>query len=158
MKKICLGFSIILSMLLTGCASNVSPNVYTAAEVGVTSKVVPGTILAKRAVTIEANSKAGGMAGVTAGAAAGSTVGGSPAANVVGAVGGAVVGGLLGNAADKSFNRHKAVEYIIRLDSGNVISITQTSELNFQVHQRFLIIYGAMTRIIPNDLPTSTKR
>ena len=152
MKK----FYIILAVVFTtlfmiGCAPNVSPNNYGASDVGVASKVVPGVILSRRQINIDANSGAGGIAGAVAGGAAGTAVGGSPVASVVGAVGGAVVGGVIGNAADKAVNHHKGVEYIIKLDNGNIISVAQAEDLQFIPHQRVLVIYGAMTRVVADD-------
>lgn len=145
-------FPAFLCLLLMSCAQNVSSNTYQASEVGVASKVVPGVIVAKRPVKIDANSGAGGLAGTAAGAAAGSTVGGGGVAgHVVGAVGGAVVGGLAGNAIDKAANHHRGFEYIIRLKNKNLVSVVQAEDLSLQVNQSVLIIYGAMTRIIPDS-------
>ncbi len=152
MKKIFLliAFSM-LAALISSCAKNVSPNTYEASEAGVASKVVHGIIIGKRAVKIDANSGAGGLAGAAAGAAGGSAIGGSDRSNIVGAVGGAVVGGVIGNAADKAINRHQGFEYIIQLKNGSTIAVTQVQELQFEVNQPVLVIYGAMTRIVPDS-------
>jgi outer membrane lipoprotein SlyB len=158
MKKVLpLVIAILLCPLISSCAQNVSPDTYQASEVGVASKVVPGVIIAKRTVNIDANSGAGGLAGLAAGAAAGSTVGGSTAGNVVGAVGGAVIGGVAGNAIDKAVNHHQGVEYIIKLKKGSTVSIVQTQDVQFEVSQHVLIIYGAMTRIISDNIKISRK-
>lgn len=138
-------------ILLNGCAQNVSPNTYNAAEVGVVSHVVPGVIISKRLVNIDANSGGGGLAGVAAGAAAGSTVGSNTAGSIVGAVGGAALGGVLGNAVDKAVNHHEGYEYIVRLKKDSTISVVQTEDLKFSEGQHVLVIYGAMTRIIPDQ-------
>jgi outer membrane lipoprotein SlyB len=152
MKKMLLFVSsLVLSILVTSCAQNVSPNTYQASEVGVTSKVVAGVVIAKRPVNIDANSGAGGLAGATAGASAGSTVGGDAASSIVGAVGGAVVGGVIGNAADKAVNHHQGFEYIIKLKNNSIISVVQAQDMQFMVKQHVLVIYGAMTRIIPDN-------
>lgn len=142
---------IILTGLISACAKNVSPNTYEAAEAGVASKVVHGTIVGKRAIKIDANSGVGGLAGAGAGAIAGSTVGGSTRGNIAGAVGGAVLGGVIGNAVDKGVNRHKGFEYIIKLKNGSTIAIAQVQELQFEINQPVMVIYGAMTRIVPDD-------
>ncbi len=94
----------------------------------------------------------GGIAGATAGAAAGTAVGGSVQAMVVGAVGGAVVGGVMGNGLDKAVNHHKGYEYIIRLKNKSIISIAQAEDLHFSINQPVLILYGATTRIIPDNV------
>ena len=147
-----------LLLSLVSCAKNVSSTTYEASEVGVTSKVVSGEIISKRVVNIDDNSGAGGLAGTVAGAAAGSSVGGSPAGHVVGAVGGAVIGGVAGNAIDKAINRHQGFEYIIKLKSGSVVSIVQEKDVELKVHQHVLVIYGAMTRIIPDETVSSRTR
>lgn len=151
MKKILSGlFAGLVCVFLSSCAQNVSSNTYQASEVGVASKVVSGVIVAKRPVKIDANSGAGGIAGMAAGAAAGSTVGGSAAGNVVAAVGGAVVGGVAGNAIDKAVNHHQGFEYIIKLKNAATISVVQAEDQTLHINQHVLIIYGAMTRIIPD--------
>jgi outer membrane lipoprotein SlyB len=142
---------LVISFGLSGCAQNVSPNTYTTSEVGVASKVVAGTIIAKRTIIIDNNTGAGGLAGVAAGAAAGSAVGGSAASGVVGAVGGAVLGGVIGNVIDKSINKKQGFEYIIKLTNGSTISVTQLQDMQFAIGQHVLVIYGALTRIIPDE-------
>jgi outer membrane lipoprotein SlyB len=151
MNKLLILFAIGASAFITGCAQNVSPNTYTGSEVGVVSKVKKGVILSRREVTIDNNSGAGGLAGAAAGAAGGSTLGNGVSTNVAGAVGGAVVGGLVGHAIDKGVNQHKGYEYIIKLEGGQTVSVVQTNQLKFKPHQRVLVIYGAMTRIVPDD-------
>lgn len=137
--------------LVTACAKNISPHTYQASEAGVANKVLSGVIIGKRAVKVDANSGVGGLAGAGAGAVGGSAIGGSARGNVVGAIGGAVVGGLLGNAVDKGINSHKAFEYIIKLKNDTTISIAQAQEMQFEVGQHVLVIYGAMTRIVPDN-------
>jgi outer membrane lipoprotein SlyB len=141
----------ICTFLITACAQNISPNSYDVAEAGVASKVVHGTIIGKRKVKIDANTGAGGLAGAAAGAAGGSAVGGGDRGHIVGAIGGAVLGGVIGNAVEKRINSHQAYEYIIKLNNDRTISIAQTQELEFNIHQPVLVIYGATTRIVPDD-------
>jgi outer membrane lipoprotein SlyB len=137
--------------LMTGCGPNVSPNTYEASESGVASKVVSGIVVGKRAVKVDAKSGLGGLAGAGMGAAGASAIGGSPHANIAAGIGGAVIGGVLGNAVDKAAHSHKAFEYIINLKNGSTISIAQVQEVEFEVGQSVLVIYGAMTRIVPDN-------
>lgn len=137
--------------LVAACGRPVSPNVYDACEAGVPSKVVQGVIVAKRKVKIDASSGVGGLAGAAGGAVGGSAIGGGSRGNIVGAIGGAVLGGIVGDAIDKGVNSKKAYEYIIKLRNGPTISIAQAQELEFQVNQPVMVIYGATTRIIPDD-------
>ncbi len=147
-------FVTVLSVMvgfLTACAPNISPHTYQASESGVASKVLSGVIVGKRAVKVDANSGVGGLAGAGIGAAGGSAIGGSSRSNIAGAIGGAVLGGVLGNAIEKAIHSNKAFEYIINLKNGSTISITQVQELEFAVGQPVLIIYGATTRIVPDN-------
>lgn len=153
MKKILLlaFVAITASSILCGCVTNVSPNTYTAGEVGVASRVNKGVILSKRMIKIEATSGVGGVAGAVGGAAAGSMIGKNTATNVVGAVGGAVAAGVVGHELDKAINRRTGYEYIIKLDDGKTISVTQEKSVNLAVGQHVIIIYGAMTRVVPDE-------
>jgi outer membrane lipoprotein SlyB len=152
MHKIRIACAILVTIFLTSCAENPSPNIYTTPEVGVASKVNKGTVLSARAVVIDNNSGAGGLAGSVAGAAGGAALGNSASSVVIGAVGGAVVGGVLGNAVDKSANSHRGYEYMIQLEKGRIISIAQSDPVPFRVHQHVLVVYGALTRVVPDDL------
>lgn len=138
-------------LVLCGCVHNVSPNTYTHGEVGVASRVNKGKIIAKRVVKIEATSGVGGVAGAVGGAAAGSMIGASTATGIVGATGGAVVAGVVGHELDKAINRRTGYEYIIKLDDGKTISITQERSVELTVGQKVLVIYGAMTRVVPDN-------
>jgi outer membrane lipoprotein SlyB len=156
MKKIILLISSLSLFMLVGCTQNISPNTYTTSQVGVAGKVLPGEVVAKRIVTVDNSSGVGGAAGVLAGGAAGAAIGGSTEANIVGAVGGALIGGVVGNAIDKSVTRKQAYEYVIKLDNGSTVSIAQSLEVELAVHQRVLVMYGAMTRVVPDTTPPGT--
>lgn len=151
MKKALISIIAMMVILLTGCGRDVSPNTYQAGEIGVASKVLQGVIIAQRAVAIDASNNVGGLAGTAAGAAGGSAIGGGTRANIVGAIGGAVVGGIAGQAIDKAANRKKGMEYIIRLKNGSTISVAQAQDLHLAVNQRVLVIYGATTRVVPDE-------
>lgn len=152
MKLISLIISLLMmSLALTSCSNNVSPNTYTSSQVGVANQVKKGVVVSKRAINIDNNSGMGGLAGAAGGAAAGSMVGGNTAVSIIGAIGGAVAGGLIGNTADKKLNAHQGYEYIVKLQNGKIISVTQAEDTTIQVKQRVLVIYGSMTRIVPDD-------
>lgn len=42
-------------------------------------------------------------------------------------------------------------EYVIRLESGSIISVVQTEDLHLEPKQHILVIYGSSTRIVPDD-------
>jgi outer membrane lipoprotein SlyB len=130
MKKAGLIVALPLSMALGACSSTTSPNSYESRSVGQVSRVERGTIESYRWVEIR-NSKSGigTVAGAGIGAAAGSTVGsgrGRGAENVIGAIGGALLGGLIGNSIEKSASKKSGFEYIIRTESGALVSLVQT--------------------------------
>lgn len=157
MKKTLTLISIIAAGLsVAGCSSNISPNTYTGNEVGVVSRVVSGVIVSMRPVTIDNESGIGTLAGATAGGAAGTLIGDNTATNVAGAVGGVVVGGVVGHVVDKSINTHQGYEYIIKLDNGSTISVVQDKDLQLNVKQHVLVIYGEMTRIIADNTTSTT--
>lgn len=138
----------ILSIVLSGCAQNVSSDTYSAQDMGRANKAEQGVIISKRAVNVDNNTGVGGLAGAGAGAAAGSAIGGSTQGNIIGALGGAIIGGLAGNAIDKGINHHAAFEYIVKLKKGSTVSVVQTADEQFALHQRVIVIYGHMTRLI----------
>lgn len=117
------------AFLLGACSSNHSPNSYDSRAVGQVNRVERGTIESYRWVQIERrNSGVGTLAGAGIGAAAGSTVGsgrGRGAENVIGAIGGALLGGLIGNSIEKSGSKSGGFEYLIRTDSGALVSLVQ---------------------------------
>lgn len=118
-----------LALTLGACGSNYSPDRYEARSVGQVHRVERGTIESYRWVQIEkSRSGVGTVAGAGIGAAAGSTIGsgrGRGAENVIGAIGGALLGGLIGNSIEKSGSRKGGFEYLIRTESGALVSLVQ---------------------------------
>ncbi|MDE3015637.1 MAG: hypothetical protein KGI29_01765 [Pseudomonadota bacterium] len=104
--------------LLASCARSVDSNVYTDSVSA--GKVIEGTIINVRAVTIKAHDKLqdntmGGLAGGGTGALAGSRTGrgnGKLAAEV----GGAVVGAVAGALAQDVLSTSQGMEYMVKID------------------------------------------
>lgn len=144
-----------LSLLLLGGCADLSPNTYSAGEVGQINQVVPATIVSMRPVKIQATSGGvGTLVGAGAGAVAGSTIGGGDTAHLLGGIGGAVIGGLAGNAIEKGISKKQGMEYVLRTKSGKLLTVTQTQDLQLGVNQKVLIIYGKQTRIVPDNTST----
>ncbi|MCC6720083.1 MAG: glycine zipper 2TM domain-containing protein [Acetobacteraceae bacterium] len=115
---------------------------------GRTAQVSYGVIVSMRPVTIQGGrSGVGTLGGAAAGGVAGSFIGGDPRSNVLGAIGGAIIGGLAGSAVEGSASTGQAMEFIIREDSGQTISVVQTNEEGFQPNERVVLTRGARTRI-----------
>ena len=152
MRKYNLLILLLVCLFCVGCAQNISPNNYNADEVGTASHVVKATVVSERPVKIDNQSGVGGVAGATSGAVAGSAIaGGNVRGNIVGAVGGAVVGGVVGTVIDKSIHKEQGKEYILRLKNKSLVSVVQIDALSLHVGQHVLIIYGGMTRVIPDN-------
>ncbi len=123
----CLAISLCIG--LTGCSKNITPGDYDSAEVGKIKKVVPGVIISKRPVRIH---------NPTAESTSSTIDNSNPAA---------------ANAAsgDAGMNRTHGYEYVIRLNSGAIISLVQTEDLNLKTKQHILVIYGNNTRVVADD-------
>lgn len=113
-------FVILLGFTLTSCFKDQPPGDYDASEIGKVKKVIPGTIISKRAVNLHkqtANSK----------------------------------GQSDSNFIDAGYNQTKGVEYVIRLNSGNIISVVQNEDLKLKNKQKILVIYGRNTRVVADN-------
>jgi outer membrane lipoprotein SlyB len=147
MKKNLLA-TVAMVVLLAGCADNINSNHYSTSQTGKISTVAQCTVLSVRQVGVSDNSGAGTLIGGVAGGVAGSTIGHGTSANTLGAIGGALVGGLVGTAAEKGLTSQTALEYILKLDNGQIISITQGTDYALSVGQRCLVLYGSTNRVI----------
>lgn len=150
-KIILISSTLAVASLLAACSPSVSPNTYSGSDVGVASRVIKGTVIGIRPITIQQNTGLGAIGGGVAGGAAGSMIGGTTAAHVAGAAGGAVVGGLIGNEAEKHLSKEQGYEYIIQINNNSIISVAQAQDLKLSLKQHVLVIYGATTRIVPDN-------
>jgi outer membrane lipoprotein SlyB len=159
-KVLLIGSTLALTSLLGGCSgSDLSPNTYNGSTVGVASRAEKGTIVSIRQVKIQQNSHVGALGGAVAGGAAGSLVGNRTAVSIASATGGALLGGLIGNEAEKQLRKDVGYEYIVQLNNGSTIAVTQQQDLQLGLNQHVLVIYGPTTRIVPDNtvsVPSST--
>ncbi len=150
MKRI---LSLIAAIALTACAQNLDTARYSTSATGTINNVAEGVIINARPVTITTeNGAVGQIAGGVAGGVLGNTIGGSSVANTLGAVGGAVLGGYLGGKAQQGLSRQNGMEYIVKLDSGRAITLTQGTDEIFKVGQKVYVLdadRGERARIIP---------
>jgi outer membrane lipoprotein SlyB len=147
MKKLFL--TLFATSALMGCQSNINSDHYSTSQTGLVSNVSQCTVLNVRYVGVNSDSGAGTLVGSIAGGIAGSTIGGGSTANTLGAVGGALLGGFVGSASEKGLSSQTGVEYILKLDNGQVISITQGTRDTLSVGQRCLVLFGNPSRVIP---------
>lgn len=136
---------------VAACAGTPANSTYSGYGLGRTASVTYGTIVSMRNVMVQGQpSGVGAVGGAALGGVAGSFIGGdSFRGNLLGAIGGALLGGLAGSAVESSIDRGQAVEFIIRQDDGQTISVVQTNENNFHPGQRVAIIRGDRTRLAP---------
>jgi outer membrane lipoprotein SlyB len=139
-----------LAVLLAGCFSRESANVYNKGEAGREQTVRMATVDSVRKVTLEGSrSGIGAGAGGAVGGISGSAVGqgkGSSVAAVLGAVAGGVVGGI----AEEKVTRKDALEITVRLDNGDMRAIVQEADVDLKPGQRVrLLTTGGVTRVTP---------
>lgn len=142
-----------VALMLGACSTNYSPNSYDSRAIGQVNRVERGTIESYRWVQIERRSSGvGTVAGAGIGAAAGSTIGsgrGRGAENVIGAIGGALLGGLIGNSIDKSGSKKGGFEYLIRTNSGALVSVVQQDTSPLPDGAPVVIMFsGSQSRVV----------
>ena len=147
MKKTIL--TLLTATTLMGCQSNINSDHYSTSQTGKVSTVSQCTVMNVRYVGVNNDNGTGSLVGTIAGGVAGSTIGGGSRAHTLGAVGGALIGGLVGSAAEQGLSSQTGIEYVVRLDNGQVISITQGTQGALSVGQRCLVLFGNPSRIIP---------
>lgn len=134
---------LIASLILAGCASSRSGDVYTRNQARQEMLVRTGIVESIREVTMEGTkSGAGTFAGAAVGGVAGSNVGGGKG-QIVGAIIGAVVGGLTGSAIEEGVTKKSALEITVKLDGGQLIAVVQEMGENFNPGERVRVLSGS---------------
>jgi outer membrane lipoprotein SlyB len=131
---------------LTACEHPTSASTFTPSQAQQAQVVEVGVVEWVRPVTIQPQqSGVGAIAGgALGGIAAGSTIGrgnGSLAAGI----GGAVLGGMAGNAIESNATRRAGLEISVRLDSGQLIAVTQDADQPFSPGDRVRVLFGSHT-------------
>ncbi|MBR1777355.1 MAG: hypothetical protein IJ752_02065 [Alphaproteobacteria bacterium] len=139
---------------LFSCARDISDDSYQMSSVGEANRVGQGVIIDVRSIQIQGNSRAGTLTGGVAGGVAASTIG-RGAGSVLASVGGALLGAFIGGVTEKELSEQKALQYIVRLADGNMITVIQGMKNRLAVGQRVFVLYGQETRLIPDNLPSS---
>lgn len=133
----------LLPLLLIGCASSRSGDVYTRDQTRREMNVRTGVVESVREVLMEGSkSGTGTLAGAAVGGVAGSTMG-SGKGHIVGAIAGAVLGGLAGNAIEENATKKNALEITVRLDNGQMIAVVQEMGEVFYAGDRVRVLSGS---------------
>jgi outer membrane lipoprotein SlyB len=157
-----LGAVALLLAGLSGCA-HPSQNRYDQSEVGKTTAVSFGTVLAVRPIDITGkNTGLGMIGGAGAGGLAGSQIG-AGSGNAFATLGGVVVGAVAGGLAEQALSDRTGVEYTITLESGVTLTVAQEAPKDERVMQpgeRVMVQNsGGYQRVLPaSQLPTEIKR
>ena len=156
MKKIlaCLmTVCMVMPLWLAGCAPKVGGSDYNADGVRTTQKVSYGTVQNARAVHIENDESIGTAIGAIGGGVVGGVLGsliGGGRGKTLATVGGAVLGAGAGYAGGKALQGQDGVEVTVKMDSGEIIAITQGADLSFSPGQRVQVTSGSSgTRVVP---------
>ncbi|KTD50786.1 hypothetical protein [Legionella quateirensis] len=116
---------VLLGLVLASCNKDLPPGEYDANEIGKIKKVIPGTIISKRPVNLHRQNTDS-----------------SNAQSKNTADGGFIDGG---------YNQTHGVEYVIKLNSGSIISVVQSEDLKLKNKQKILVIYGRHTRVVADN-------
>jgi outer membrane lipoprotein SlyB len=148
--KILLVLLLVVTPVLTGCASDLSGESYSRSEARTVQTVLYGQITHLRPVQIEGTkTPIGAGAGAAVGGIAGSSIRGGKTGQVM-AVIGAVAGGLAGAAIEEGVTRTTGVEITLKMDDGRSIAIVQRLSPNerYAVGERVRVISsGQATRV-----------
>jgi outer membrane lipoprotein SlyB len=155
MRKLLLPI-LLAPVFLAACAN---PGVPDASALGYTVQgsqqaqaVQFGAVLAIQPVLIAQNSTGiGTLGGAAAGGYLGSRIGNGNGSTAM-AIIGAVAGGIAGSAAEGAATREQGLQITIRLDSGQVVAITQAADVQLVPGQRVEVIgnlYGGKARVLP---------
>jgi outer membrane lipoprotein SlyB len=133
---------LLTSLILAGCATSKSGDVYSRDQARREMTVRTGVVESIREVTMEGTqSGVGGLAGAAVGGVAGSHVGGGNG-QIVGAIFGAVLGGLAGSAIEENATKKNAQEITVKLDGGQLIAVVQEAGEFFSPGERVRVLRG----------------
>ncbi len=146
MKKIMILSALIM---LWGCASDIGTGSYTTESIGGVSKAAIGTIINVRTVKVADEGNGGSIIGGVAGAAAGTLAGSNDATQIIGGALGAAAGSWAGSKTQQMASAQTGYEYVVQLQSGGVVTVTQGADIVLGVGQKCIVLYGQRARVIP---------
>lgn len=149
-----LGVALSLTVLLGGCARQISPNVYSEKSIGETSHTYRGKVVTARAIQVEGSEKlsgntAGLLGGGVGGLLLGNQFGGGTGKLAMSALG-AAAGALGGSLAQKELEKQDAIEYVVQLADGGLRTVVQGPDPRFAPGQSVLLMvyHSGRSRIV----------
>jgi outer membrane lipoprotein SlyB len=143
----------ISGLLLASCAREISSDVYASRQVGEVSMTYAGVIRSVRPVTVQQGEQLednglGIAGGGLAGGAVGSALG---RGKFLPTAAGAIAGAVAGSFAEKKLKQQTALEYIVDMDDGGMLTVVQGQDQVFGIGQPVYVItsQGGRSRIIP---------
>ena len=153
-QAITIGFCTLLTIALTGCAPDYSPNTYSGSALQQANKVDTGIVIGYREVKISDDGTIGAVTGGAAGGILGAEVGSPAVPTALAALSGTVVGGVVGSTIQHASGDTTGWEYIVREPKGDLISVTQREPAPIAIGQKVLVIEGKQARIVSDYVTT----
>jgi outer membrane lipoprotein SlyB len=142
-------------LIIGGCARNIESSTYDAKTLGEATSTYHCTVINVRKVKVEEgerleDNKTGGIIGALAGGALGNTMGGGRGRTAT-TVAGALAGAAAGAYAEKSLKSQYAFEYVVELQSGQLKTVVQGSDVILAPGQSALLTvdHRGRSRLIP---------
>lgn len=134
--------------MITACQSDIGSNQYSVGSVGRATSAAQCSVLSVRPVSVNNKNGMGTVIGSVAGGVAGYSIGSGSTAHNLGAIGGAVLGGIAGNAAQGALSSQSGYEYVVKLDDGQIMTLTQGTDTLLTPGQRCMLLFGNPSRLI----------
>ena len=128
--------------LLAACQADIASNQYGTSSVGRAAAASPCSVISVRQVSVKSDNNAGMLAGALAGGVGGYAIGSGKTAHNLGAVGGALLGGFAGDKAQGALSSQAGYEYVVQLDNGQIMTLTQGTDVLLSPGQRCMILLG----------------
>lgn len=131
-------------LLTSACARQMSPDVYSADQIGQVESTYEGTIIQVRKVQVQDGDRLqdnaiGGIGGGVAGGMLGSHIG-HGSGSVLGQIGGVIAGATIGAMTEQELKREKALQYMIRLENGEIKTIVQGVKPRLEEGQKVWVL------------------
>jgi outer membrane lipoprotein SlyB len=133
----------VVALLLSGCAREISSDVYSDSHMGEASRTYRGVVASVRQVQVapeklEQNVLGAGVGGLGGGLAASHI--GKGKGNIAATAAGAIAGAVGGAYAEKMLKTQNALEYVVQLQNGEMRTVVQGLNPAFSVGQPVMVI------------------
>lgn len=146
---------LLICLSATGCERRIGGDHYSQSSIGEASETYQGMIASARVVQVGqeqlGDNTLGALGGGALGGLAGSQIGRGGTSNFL-AIGGALAGAVGGAYAEDYLKKQEAMEYVIRLNNGQMRTVVQGPEPRLAPGQRVLVVVGrdARSRVMPD--------